>query len=220
MIEIPHGYLFRQTLKRRTLARIMQSYFLKGKKVNGDAIDLGGSERSQYYLSLDTDDVCSIRYADLYREGDNILKVDFEEKFDIDSASFDTVILMNVAEHVFNFKNLFSESHRILRNNGEIVGVVPFLYQVHGVPNDYFRYTIDSLHILLSNSGFADVVVYPIGCGPFTAAASLVGHKLKIKPIAYFVYIVSMWLDRRVAKNGKSENNYPLSYYFTAKKKV
>jgi SAM-dependent methyltransferase len=202
-MKIPYNYLFKQTLKRRTLPRILQNIFLKKISISGDVIDLGGSEAAQYYSYINTDKVVSMKYADLYKKNDNIINIDFEKKFVIDNKVFDTVVLMNVVEHVYNYSNLFSESFRILKNNGRIIGVVPFLYKVHGVPNDYFRYTYKAIELQLRNSGFSNIKIVSIGEGPYTAAISFIGHKIKIKPIAYLFYIFSLWKDNRSFKKNE-----------------
>ena len=54
---------------------------------------------------------------------------------------FDSILLADVLEHIYNPNQLVSELSRILKPKGKIVVFVPFLYWVHSQPNDYFRYT-------------------------------------------------------------------------------
>ena len=38
---------------------------------------------------------------------------------------------------------MFGEITRVLKNKGEIHIIIPFLYPIHGSPNDYIRVTSD-----------------------------------------------------------------------------
>ena len=50
---------------------------------------------------------------------------------------------MNVLEHLPNLNNVFKEIDKILKINGNLIGSTPFIYQVHGAPFDYQRFTKD-----------------------------------------------------------------------------
>ena len=65
------------------------------------------------------------------------------------TAAYDAVILDQVLEHVPFPARAADEIYRVLKPEGFVVTTTPFLYQVHGVPSDYWRYTEDGLRILL-----------------------------------------------------------------------
>ena len=75
-------------------------------------------------------------------------------------ACADTVTIFKVLEHVREPAAFLEECHRVLRDDGRIVILVPFLHPVHEAPHDYFRYTRFGLEHLLSRAGFADIVVH------------------------------------------------------------
>lgn len=207
--------LFRLTLKRLTLSRIFQNSYLRQISVHGDIIDLGGESGSQYYSYIDTSKAETFCYADLYKSGDNIINVDFEKPFKLPSRKFDCAIMMNVVEHIYNSENLFNETFRILRPSGRIIGIVPFLYQVHAIPNDFHRYTKQSLNALLENAGFKQIFIKEIGLGRHVASASFIGHKIKLKHIAFIYYLKAILLDK-IYTNKNSKIEFPLNYYFQA----
>ncbi len=64
-------------------------------------------------------------------------------------ASFDVVLLSNVLEHVFEHRKAVDECYRVLSPGGTLVLVVPFLYPLHDVPGDYWRFTEFTLERLL-----------------------------------------------------------------------
>lgn len=79
-----------------------------------------------------------------------------------DSCS-DAVMLSNVLEHVYAPDRLLSECHRLLRPEGYLFLVVPFLIKEHQAPYDFFRYTRYGLRRLAEDAGFSDISVDPLG---------------------------------------------------------
>jgi len=74
--------------------------------------------------------------------------------------SVDLVICENVIEHVYESQRLLEESHRVLRKGGCLFLVTPFLFPLHDVPYDFFRYTEYSLRRLLL--GYSEVNIHKI----------------------------------------------------------
>jgi SAM-dependent methyltransferase len=68
-----------------------------------------------------------------------------------DSSSFDAVICENVLEHVKNPKKVVSEIYRIIKKEGRVLFVAPFIQGYHADPNDYHRFTRDGYDLLFSN---------------------------------------------------------------------
>jgi SAM-dependent methyltransferase len=63
----------------------------------------------------------------------------------IETASYDTVICTQVLEHVQDLSGTLDEIDRILKPGGKIVITLPFLYNAHGVPEDYQRLSVDGM---------------------------------------------------------------------------
>lgn len=55
--------------------------------------------------------------------------------------AFDAVISTQVFEHVDDLDFTLSEIRRVLKPGGKLVASVPFIYQIHGAPNDYRRFS-------------------------------------------------------------------------------
>lgn len=75
----------------------------------------------------------------------------------------DIVLATNFLEHTPNPIFSIQESFRILRPNGQYIGIVPFLVGVHQRPYDFFRYTDIQLTNMLTEAGFNEVEVIPLG---------------------------------------------------------
>lgn len=56
-------------------------------------------------------------------------------------ASIDVVLCTQVLEHVEDLEHTLSEIRRILRPGGKAVISYPFIYNEHGVPHDFRRFT-------------------------------------------------------------------------------
>jgi SAM-dependent methyltransferase len=60
-------------------------------------------------------------------------------------ASMDTVILLEVMEHLRRPQDALGEIARVLRPQGRVLLSMPFLYPLHDAPHDYQRLTIHGL---------------------------------------------------------------------------
>jgi SAM-dependent methyltransferase len=64
------------------------------------------------------------------------------ESWPFEDASFDVVISTQVLEHVEDFENVRAEIGRVLRPGGQVVISVPFIYNEHGSPGDFRRFSV------------------------------------------------------------------------------
>ncbi len=83
---------------------------------------------------------------------------------------FDAALCLVVLEHVPAPADVLGEMRRVMRPGGQMLLVVPLLWEVHQAPNDYFRFTRFGIEKLLLQSGFAIDTLTPIG-GFFTLMA-------------------------------------------------
>lgn len=88
------------------------------------------------------------------------------------AASFDTVLLLEVLEHVADAERVLAEINRVLKPGGTLLVSVPFLYPLHDAPHDYRRYTAPGLIQALSRAGLQPGPVLARNAG-FKAVALL-----------------------------------------------
>ena len=209
-----------ETLKRKSLSRILTNDRLRDVRIYGRVLDLGsGQKRPSYFRFFQIDKDTEIVSADISEKRNPRFRIDLEKSFPIDSNKFDFVLCFNLLEHIFNYRNLLKESYRVLKRGGKFLGSVPFLINVHPDPNDYFRYTRSTLERLLQEAGFRKIIIEPIGYGPFSAAYSFIAFVFP-RPIKLFILPLVIVMDSLLVKVKKNfgKNKYPLAYYFKCEK--
>ena len=68
-------------------------------------------------------------------------------------ASIDTVVILEVLEHLRRPQAALGEIARVVRPGGRVLLSMPFLYPIHDAPHDYQRYTAHGLVRELDNAG-------------------------------------------------------------------
>jgi SAM-dependent methyltransferase len=74
-----------------------------------------------------------------------------------------SAVATEVFEHVPDPLPVLAELRRVLRPGGSLFLTVPFLWPLHDVPYDEYRYTPFALERLLRDAGFDDVTVTALG---------------------------------------------------------
>lgn len=67
------------------------------------------------------------------------------------SERFEAVMLENCLEHLADPGQVIKEAYRVLKNNGLLFVEVPFLYEFHSSPSDYYRFTLPGLELFLKD---------------------------------------------------------------------
>ena len=67
---------------------------------------------------------------------------------------FDAIVCNAVLEHVSNPEEVLAEFRRVCRPGGVLYLCVPFMQPEHKDPEDYQRYTLDGLALLVERHGF------------------------------------------------------------------
>jgi SAM-dependent methyltransferase len=85
------------------------------------------------------------------RPGPGVDLVGDAEELPLVDASVGTVLAVCTFEHVRKFWKAFEEVRRVLRPDGALLVACPFYFHVHDYPSDYWRFTPDSLDVLLED---------------------------------------------------------------------
>lgn len=197
----------------------MQIVEIRKLNLKGSILDVGSKKSiSNVTNQLNTEE--KINYADKFSKDPNDLVMDLEEVSEFKDKTFKNVLLFNVLEHVYNFKNCLKNCYLILDKSGFFCGSTPFFFHIHGSPNDYFRYTEQGLVKALEETGFKNIKVQVICGGIFICFFSSISTlTMRIPLLNNILLIFCQILDSIVllfSKNFKSI--FPLGYFFQGNK--
>jgi SAM-dependent methyltransferase len=210
-------------------ADIIAGYYEKYLKIHakGFLLDLGCGKVPFYqsYKNYITDNICVDWDNSLHPN----LFVDYSMDLNIPlllgNDEFDTIILSDVLEHISNPEQLWSEMFRVLKPGGTLIINVPFLYQVHEQPYDYFRYTRYALELFADNAGFKIIQIEETGGLP-EVLTDLIAKGVKHVPVLgislalFFQKVTSIFIKTNFGKriSKLTSKNFPLGYFLIAKK--
>lgn len=197
----------------------MQIIEIKKLSLNGSILDVG-SKKSISNVTNYLNSKEKINYANNHSNNENDVKIDLEEINELKSVKFDNVLLFNVLEHIYNYKNCLKNCYLILKNDGNFYGSTPFFFRIHGSPNDYFRYTEQSILKSLSQVGFNNIEIKIVSGGIFIcffSSISLITNKIPL--LSNFLLFFCQILDFVISLFSKNMKHiFPLGYFFRGRK--
>lgn len=135
------------------------------KRMKGNVLDIGCG-RMPYkklflqnkieYVGLDNPET-----ANLY-DSEPDIKAD-AHNLPLKNASFDNVIMFDSLEYFEDPNKVFSEISRVIKDNGKISLIVPFMYPLHDMPYDRARYSDTQIKYFLKNNNFKIIKIKKFG---------------------------------------------------------
>lgn len=194
---------------RRTILREVEKI---SKLFSGTVLDVGcgqmpyreiilSSARVERYIGLDlvNNDIYQNK-PDLTWDGTTI---------PLAENAVDCVLTTEVFEHCPDPEATMKEIFRVLRPDGLLFFTVPFLWPLHDVPYDQYRYTPFSLKRHLANAGFHKIHMQSMG-GWDESLAQMIGLYIRRKPMSVYTRIVLLVLAYPIvlllSKMGKRES--------------
>lgn len=226
--------LWRDLPRGDTLPRVLGNTALEGIVLEGRVLDLGaGRDFSSYFQHLTLQPGASVVSLDLDPARRPSLVANVGHGLPLRDASFDAVVCMNLLEHIANAQDVLGEVYRVLRAEGQLIGMTPFLYPVHPFPGrtfpDLYRYTDRALEAMLATAGFRAIEVMPLGSGP--AAAALFLFELpyvtvirRLPLLRFLLYLLAIAFDKIVYRRlmwwryHTRDTNFILMYVFRGRK--
>lgn len=206
-IKSKHPHYIHYYFLIRDLKEAIQKY------ARGNFLDLGCGNKpyeSLYNPVTDTQVGCDVIQSDRNRV--DVICLATELKFS--DSQFDSILCTQVLEHVFEHDKMIQEILRVLKPGGHIILTVPFAWELHEEPYDFFRYTKHALKELFERNGLVINYIKPNG-GKWAAVYQLRNNilvssfrkKTFLSRIRKFIYIklkliklrnyFAIWLDKK-----------------------
>ncbi len=209
---------FNLIFSNKSILRIFQLEIFKKFKIDGDIIEFGASEKIEKNFCNKNLKNAKITYSNLNSLDKKFINIDLQKNFFL-KTKYDYIIIFNVLEHLLDPNLALKNLSSICKKNGKIIGSTPFIFRVHGAPNDYSRFTKDHLIELLKSNNFKNIEIIELGTGPFLACISLLRSYLKYLPILYqLLILLSLVFDKLIKLFIRTDPKkiYPIGYIFFA----
>jgi len=181
--------------------------------VKGEVLDIGCGNKP--YEVLFRNEATKYIGCDIIQSSDNI--VDYlcpANDLCFEKERFDTVFSTQTLEHVADHRGMVSEAYRVLKPGGYAIFTVPFSWELHEEPYDFFRVSKYGLRYLFEKYGFEVVKIKSNG-GKWAAISQLFLNVLMStrkyvtlrSRLIKFIFIrcrfivpynkLSIWIDKR-----------------------
>lgn len=140
-------------------------YKIAGQLAKGRTLDIGCGRqnllpflsRECHYISLDT----PATGEKLYRAQPDVFGT--AQNLPFRDRQFDTVILLEVLEHLDQPETALQDAKRLVKAGGKLIVSTPFLYPIHDAPWDFQRWTLYGLQRLAKSTGTRIKDLKPLG---------------------------------------------------------
>ncbi len=199
-------------------------------------LDIGCGEKPFESMFLN----CEYIGIDFTKDGtkaDHIVDLN-HESIPYGDEEFDVVIASESMEHIFNNLNVVSEIKRVVKKGGYIYMSTPFMFQEHGSPYDFFRFTqyyykkmFEDYHLLRysqSNTFLTTpLVLFSLVIHNFLSIHKFGIGKILMLPRYVMIFLcncIGIIIDKLLAKVpsssylGKGVHICPISYCFLFQK--
>jgi SAM-dependent methyltransferase len=193
----------------------------------GRLLDLGCGKVPLYlaYKDLVTECVCVDWENTLHKNEYLDSHCDLTQALPFADGEFDTIILSDVLEHLPQPELLWREMTRILAPGGRILMNVPFYYQIHEHPHDFYRYTEFALRRFVQEAGLTLVKLEAIGGAPEILADVFAKNVRRWAVVGRPLAIFTQWLAGAFVRTGVGKRasestraNFPFGYFLVAEK--
>ena len=213
---------FKLLILKNSLLRTFQILECLNLSLKGKSIEFGAVKDKKKNFSNFLRKKQFFHYSNIFTDKkNNIFFNDLTRKLKIKNSSYNNILLFNVLEHLSDFKFTFKELNRIMKKNSYLIGSVPFLYQIHGAPKDYFRFTPQFFNLYFKKNNFKIIKLKCLGHGPFVACCSLIYPYISLIPFLNLIFLtIAVIFDSIIQLFVKTELKtiFPVGIFFIVKK--
>lgn len=175
------NYLSGVTIARQSINENLVGFI---QEIDGSIIEIGGSQNLEKYMKHG-----SYVLLDLIDAENNNVTAN-AEKLPFASNSISGFVCISVLEHTPNPQKVINEIWRCLRPGGKAFISVPWMFEAHMEPYDFFRFSPFLMQKWLSNFEMVNIQL-------INGYLGLLAHYLQKKSLTRFtIGLWSFWLDQ------------------------
>jgi SAM-dependent methyltransferase len=162
-----------RAFRGESILRMLEYERVSHLDVTGRVLDMGGGKKARYLKLLASGPTVESVNIDPAIEPTHLVRPG--EPLPLADDSFDAVICFNTLEHIYDAVPVLAELHRVVRPGGAVHVIVPFMFRIHGHPDDFFRATPSWWRETFARTGFARLDLMPLVWGRGSTRAVVPG---------------------------------------------
>lgn len=170
--------LMRKQIRSQSILRCLEYERLAQLKLTGLVLDFGGGSQTNYVNHMANwsgSDPITFESANIDPVTQPTYLISQDGEIPCENDRYDTVLSLNTFEHIYDINGALGRIRRVLRPGGKLVLIVPFIFRVHGHPDDYWRGTPSFWRSVLSNHGYGNIQIEALNWGPFSTGLTVAG---------------------------------------------
>jgi len=155
--------------------RVLEYEAVGNLAITGDVLDYGGGKAAPYTELLP--EASSVLSANIDPGIEPTHLVEPGDPLPFDDSQFDHVVCFNTLEHIYDPYTSMEEIFRVLKPGGRAIITVPWIFRIHGHPDDYTRATPSWWQETVRRVGFSALELQPLVWGRHTSAGAILGYR-------------------------------------------
>lgn len=154
-----------KTWKTIEIYRILEEEIARCAKLylSGKMIDIGcGTKPFEGLISPYISEYVGLDREQPFNRDAKVDLIGTADSIPVADGFFDSALSTASLEHLPEPESAVRECYRVLRPNGLAVYTVPFFWQIHAAPWDYYRFTRYGLEHLFKKVGFEIIEIRPL----------------------------------------------------------
>jgi SAM-dependent methyltransferase len=155
LTDLKNYYLGYEPFARVVHDKSVKDFFME---LHGDAMELGAGSHDYSTYAVNV-----TRYVRSNYKSNPATTVIYQDATSIDMGDglLDSITMLGTLEHIYEFEKVIQEVYRVLKPGGHFLLTVPWVFPHHAAPDDYYRFSVQSLKFLHKN--FRSIKVRAVG---------------------------------------------------------